>query len=62
MLNGASGTMVKDIKLEIKAKNFNKKDSFEHFNALNALFPRIYYHFCIVNHCPGAPFSIYAIL
>jgi hypothetical protein len=28
MLNGALGEMVKYIKIEIKAKNFNRKDSF----------------------------------
>jgi hypothetical protein len=28
MLNGAPGAMVKDTKIEIKAKVFNRKDSF----------------------------------
>jgi hypothetical protein len=28
MLNGASGVMVKDIKMAIKTKVFNRKDSF----------------------------------
>jgi hypothetical protein len=28
MLNGAPGIMVKNTKIKIKAKNFNRKDSF----------------------------------
>jgi hypothetical protein len=54
MLNGALGAMVNDIKIEIKAKNFNRKHSFLPLQCIDALFSRIFYHFCILNNCPGS--------
>jgi hypothetical protein len=54
MLNGAPA-MVKDTKIEIKTKVFNRKYSFSTLHCIECTIPRIFYHFCILNHCPGGP-------
>jgi hypothetical protein len=61
MLNGVLGAMVKDTKIEIKAKVLNWKDFFLALQCIECTISNniLSFLYCILNHYLRAPFSIF---